>query len=93
MTNQQPTQLATIEFLTALRDQIAEIVIPEGEDAGVILLSGDSPTDYDETLKCHVYRHLYFSPLGDALVALWQRVDAAISELEPNTQRCGDQGG
>lgn len=24
----------------------------------------------------------YFSPLGDALVALWQRVDNAVKELE-----------
>lgn len=73
---------AFLDLLSALRDQIADIVIPEGEDTGVILLSSDSPTDYDKTLKCHVYRHLYFSPLGDALVALWQRVDNAVKDFE-----------
>ena len=68
------------DLLTDLRDQIAEIVIPDGIDAGVILLSDDSPSDYDEQQKCHVYRHQNFSPLGDALVSLWQRVDIAVKE-------------
>ena len=77
---------AFIALLSALRDQIADIVIPDGEDAGVILLSDDSPSDYDATLKCQVYRHMYFSPLGDALVALWQRVDNATKELEMERQ-------
>lgn len=50
--------------------RLGEAVISEGEDSGVILLSHDSPTQYDATLGCHVYLHDHFSPLGDHLVRL-----------------------
>lgn len=56
--------------LAAIRDALAEIVISEGEDAGVILLSDESPTHYDAEAKCQVYDHENFSPLGDALVSV-----------------------
>jgi hypothetical protein len=56
--------------LLAIREAIDEIVISEGEDAGVILMSSESPTHYSEEAKCQVYDHENFSPLGDALVAL-----------------------
>jgi len=56
--------------LHVARDKLSEIACTEGVDAGVVLLSHESPTDWNEHLKCHVYRHTYFSPLGDALVEL-----------------------
>ena len=51
-------------------DSLEKIVVPDGIDAGVILLSDDSPTKYDPELKVQVYLHENFSPLGDALVNL-----------------------
>jgi len=54
----------------AIRTALEEIVVPDGIDAGVILLSDASPTKYDPEAKCQVYLHENFSPLGDALVAL-----------------------
>mgnify|MGYP006908255373 CR=1 FL=1 len=64
--------MTTDERMDAIRSAIEEIVIPDGEDAGVILLSSESPTRYDPDLKRHVYLHENFSPLGDALVSLWK---------------------
>lgn len=65
--------------LAAIRDALAKIVISEGEDAGVILLSSDSTTHYAEQAKGQVYDHENFSPLGDALVNL-----ARLAEEIPN---------
>ena len=56
--------------LSEIRDALAEIVISEGDDAGVILLSAESTTHHDPQFNCRVYDHEYFSPLGDALVAV-----------------------
>ena len=56
--------------LVAIREAIDKIVVTDGEDAGVILLSDESPTHYSELAKCQVYDFDNFSPLGDALVAL-----------------------
>jgi len=56
--------------LAAIREALETIVISEGTDAGVILLSDDSPTHYDAAAKCQVYDRENFSPLGDALVAV-----------------------
>lgn len=56
--------------IDAIREAVEQIVVTEGEDTGVVLLSNDSPTKYDPHLKCEVYTHLNFSPLGDALIAL-----------------------
>ena len=56
--------------LAAIRELLATIVIAEGEDAGVILLSDQSPSHFDPEAKCQVYDYQNFSPLGDALVAL-----------------------
>ena len=56
--------------LKRITEALAEIVESDGEDAGLILLSWDSPTRYDPDLKCQVYLHENFSPLGDALVKL-----------------------
>ncbi len=56
--------------LAAIREAIDKIVVTDGEDAGVILLSDESPTHYSELVKGQVYDFENFSPLGDALVAL-----------------------
>ena len=56
--------------LAEAREALDQIVVSEGEDAGVILLSSNSPGDYDPERKVYVYRHEFFSPLGDALVKL-----------------------
>ena len=53
-----------------IREAIDKIVVSEGIDAGVILLSDESPTHFDKDVNCQVYEYEYFSPLGDALVAL-----------------------
>lgn len=55
-------------LLDRIRDVLEKIVVPEGEDAGLILLSGEAPTHYCPERQCHVYEHEKFSPLGDALV-------------------------
>lgn len=65
--------------LAAIRDALAEIVISEGEDAGVILLSDESPTHYDAEAKCQVYDHENFSPLGDALVSVARLAAESVS--------------
>ena len=56
--------------IDAARKQLAAIVCTECCDAGVVLLSTDGPTHYDVESDCIVYDHEYFSPLGDALIAL-----------------------
>ena len=65
--------------LAAIRDALAEIVISEGEDAGVILLSDESPTHYDAEAKCQVYDHENFSPLGDALGSVARLAAESVS--------------
>jgi hypothetical protein len=58
---------------SALR-MLEEIVCTVPPDDGVILLSGDSPSEWDESIGCHVYKHEHFSPLGDALISLHQHL-------------------
>lgn len=56
--------------LNAVQWMLEKIVVTQGEDAGVILLSSDSPTHYDADKRCQVYDNEYFSPLGKALVSV-----------------------
>lgn len=58
--------------LAAIREKLNAIVITKGEDAGVVLLSADGPTHYDPAMQCEVYDLDYLSPLGDALMELWE---------------------
>ena len=60
--------------LHAAREALEQIVCTEGEDRGVVLLDQHAPTRYDDDLKCQVYLHENFSPLGDALIALWREI-------------------
>lgn len=63
------------EWIAKSQGQLEQIVILNGQDAGVVLLSNDGPTHWDEEAKCQVYDHEYFSPLGDALIALHDNLD------------------
>ena len=60
------------EVMARITAAIGEIVVPTGEDSGVVLLSNDAPTHIEEVNGqiVGVYDHDHFSPLGDALVAL-----------------------
>jgi len=58
----------------SMRQRIEKIVCTEGVDKGVVLLSNEGPTHYDEEVDGQVYDHEYFSPLGDALIGLWHLV-------------------
>lgn len=58
--------------LNAVRCKLQEIGCMDGEDAGVIYLSSDSPSHWSDRHKCYVYEHQYFSPLGDALIATYK---------------------
>lgn len=53
-------------------EQLEKIVCTEGCDEGVVLLSNEGPCDWDLVRKISVYRHGYFSPLGDALITLYK---------------------
>ncbi len=72
-----PTTIA--ESVAAL-EKIVEI---GGIDQGVVLLSNDGPTHYDKELKVQVYDHENFSQLGDALVALHEKLTAATPKGTP----------
>lgn len=56
--------------IKSIRDSVETVVCTVGEDKGVILLSEYGATKYDEELKCQVYIHEHFSPLGDAMIAI-----------------------
>lgn len=60
--------------LKSAREALKEIVCTVGEDRGVIFVDHESPTQYDAGLKCQVYLHENFSPLGDALISLWNEI-------------------
>lgn len=59
------------ERIMAAKELVERIVCTEGEDKGVVMLSQEGPCTFDEDLQCYVYLHEYFSPLGDALIELW----------------------
>lgn len=61
--------------LVEIRDAIENIAVVKGEDSGVILLSDEGPTKWDEQRQVNVYQHEHFSPLGDAMVALHRMTD------------------
>jgi hypothetical protein len=63
-------EFVKLEDVKLLKSKLEEIVVHEGEDAGVILLSNEAPSHYDKELKANVYELEYFTPLGSALVEL-----------------------
>lgn len=58
------------DWLEKAQAQLEAIICVKEPDRGVVLLSNDGPTHWDEGAKCQVYDHENFSPLGDALIAL-----------------------
>ena len=58
---------------------LSEIVVTEGEDAGVILKSAESPTLTHPETGHQVYQYENFSELGDALVALARQLNTALT--------------
>ena len=71
------------------------IVVTEGCDAGVVLLSHESPCHYDAAMECEVYDHDHFSPLGDALVELHNALEevhaaAMLAERQRRKERSED---
>lgn len=69
--------LASAVLGEATRD-LEKIVCTEGPDCGVILLSSASQTHYDPDVKCQVYDHENFSPLGDALIELHRNLSSML---------------
>lgn len=56
------------------RERLAKIVVTEGDDAGVVLLSSLAPSHIEKRdgASVRVYDREYFSPLGDAMMELWK---------------------
>ena len=70
--------------LAEARECLEQIVLTEGQDRGLVLQDHESHTKYDEELKCHVYQCENFSPLGDALILLWEQLAEATNTKEPS---------
>lgn len=64
----EPADIRLVKAITLLK----EIVCVEGRDSGVIFKSSDSPTRWDKESGCQVYKHQYFSELGDSLIELYE---------------------
>ena len=56
------------------RELLEKIVCVEEPDKGVVLLDGESPIYWCDKLKCQVYKFEHFSPLGDALIELHEKL-------------------
>lgn len=72
-THGSPDSSNTVDIAAAIA-KLEEIVCTEGCDAGVVLLSEEGPTHQEvwDGKPVRVYDHEYFSPLGDALIALYK---------------------
>lgn len=64
----------------ALAEQLEQIVCVVPPDDGVVLLSNEGPVHYDAEQQCNVYDHEHFSPLGDALIAMHDKLTALLGE-------------
>lgn len=77
LVNQMKTKLTELgELKKKILDKLEFIVVTEGDDKGIVLLSSDGATHYDEASKCQVYDHENFSPLGDALIELFDMINS-----------------
>ena len=76
--------------LQKISDAMGNIVVTEGEDAGVVLLSTDAPCRYEAGSNVAIYDLLYFSPLGEALMEVYhlasQREAASKADETPDGQ-------
>lgn len=68
--------------MAEIRAKLESIVCTGGCDAGVVLLSQEGPchTEIRDGRQVQVYDHDYFSPLGDALIELYQLAGGTIDE-------------
>lgn len=68
------------ERITAIRTKLESIVCTEGCDRGVIYLSNEGPTHTEviDGKPCEVYNHENFSPLGDALIELYELTNGPL---------------
>lgn len=58
--------------IAAMRRHLESIVCTLGCDKGVVMLCQEGRTHYSKEHKVQVYNHVNFSPLGDALIELWE---------------------
>lgn len=67
-------ELSVVRDLDNILEKLEKIVCHGGADAGIILISDDSPTHVEEYQgrQISVYDYEYFSPLGGALIDLHQ---------------------
>lgn len=72
MNNNDPELLRRLE---AIRKKLELIVCTTGQDAGVVYLSDEAPTHYDQEQQMQVFDLQYFSPLGEALISLYKLTD------------------
>lgn len=63
--------------LAAAQHQLEQIVCVVEPDAGVVLCQVDAPTHFDEHGVC-VYDLRYFSPLGEALISLYETLGGTV---------------
>ena len=68
----EPGLLTPEQRLAEIARIISTAIETVGEDAGVVILDYQGTTYFDHELKAHVYDHEYFSPLGDALMAVFK---------------------
>ena len=66
--------------LNKIRTKLESIVCTKKPDDGVVLLSYEGTTTYDPELKIQVYDHDHFSPLGDALIELYELAGGTVEE-------------
>jgi len=78
--------------LDKIIEKMKKIVCTEGVDKGVVFLSDHGPTKYDSELKANVYVHEYFSPLGDALIEVYEMIVRlkAVEEGEESADAIGE---
>jgi hypothetical protein len=63
--------------LAASREKLEQIVVIGGQDTGVVLLSNEAVMEADGM----TYKHVNFTPLGDALVDLHRSLSVNVSPL------------
>tara|TARA_R110000868_G_scaffold14070_6_gene65625 strand:- start:1607 stop:1870 length:264 start_codon:yes stop_codon:yes gene_type:complete len=60
--------------ITEARELLEAIVCTKEPDIGIVLVSHESATYWCHDTKAWVYKHARFSPLGDALIQLHEKL-------------------
>lgn len=66
--------------LSKVRGLVEQAVITEGDNAGVLLQSCESTTHYDHGMQCFVFDNECFSPMGELLVDVANKIKTILSE-------------